>query len=61
MVNIEFYVYDIFRMIVHANPFVNIEYCISFGELRGYVRDEDGKKYILDGMLGMGEDKDLIL
>lgn len=61
MVNIEFDVYDIFRMIVHAKPFVNIEYFVSFGELRGYVRDEDGKKYILDGMLGMGEDKDLIL
>jgi hypothetical protein len=61
MVNITFNVYDIFRMITHAKPIVNIEYFVAFGELKGYVRDEDGKKYILDGMLGMGEDKTLLL
>lgn len=61
MVDITFHVYDIFRMVTHAKPFVNIEYFVSFGELEGYVRDENGKKYILDGMLGMGEDKDLLL
>lgn len=61
MVNITFHVYDIFRMVTHAKPFVNIEYFIAFGELEGYVRDESGKKYILDGMMGMGEDKDLLL
>ena len=61
MVNIKFHVYDIFRMVTHAKPMVNIEYFVAFGELEGYVRDESGKKYILDGMLGMGEDKDLLL
>jgi hypothetical protein len=61
MVNITFHVYDIFRMVTHAKPFVNIEYFVAFGELEGYVRDESGKKYILDGMMGMGEDKDLLL
>ena len=61
MVNIQFDVYDVFKMITHAKPFVNIEYFVVFGELRGYVRDEDGNKYILDGMMGMGEDKDLLL
>lgn len=61
MVNITFHVYDIFRMVTHAKPLVNIEYFVTFGELEGYVRDESGKKYILDGMLGLGEDKTLLL
>ncbi len=61
MVNITFHVYDIFRMITHLKPIVNIDYFVAFGELKGYVRDEDGKKYILDGMMGMGEDKTMLL
>ena len=61
MVNITFHVYDIFRMLTHMKPIVNIDYFVAFGELKGYVRDEDGKKYILDGMMGMGEDKTLLL
>jgi hypothetical protein len=60
MVNIKFKVYDINAMIMHALV-VNIDYYIAFGELEGYVRDEDGNKYILDGMMGMGEDKTLLL
>lgn len=61
MVNVTFHVYDIFRMIMHAKPIANIEYFVVFGELEGYVRDESGKKFILDGMLGMGEDKTLLI
>ncbi len=61
MVNITFQVYDIFRMQTHLKPIVNIDYFVAFGELKGYVRDEVGKKYILDGMMGMGEDKTLLL
>ncbi len=60
MVNLKFKVYGINPMIMHAGV-VNIDYYITFGELEGYLRDEDGKKYILDGMLGMGEDKTLLL
>ena len=60
MVNVKFKVHDINAMITHA-VVVNIDYYIAFGELEGYVRDEDGNKYILDGMLGMGEDKTLLL
>jgi len=60
MVNIKFKVYGINAMIMHALV-VNIDYYIAFGELEGYVRDEDGNKYILDGMMGMGEDKTLLL
>lgn len=60
MVNLKFKVYNLNAMIVHA-VVVNIDYYITFGELEGYLRDEDGKKYVLDGMLGMGEDKSLLL
>ncbi|MCR4726178.1 MAG: DUF2804 domain-containing protein [Clostridia bacterium] len=60
MVNLTFKVYGINPMIVHAG-IVNIDYYITFGELEGYVRDEDGVKYDLTGMLGMGEDKTLLL
>ena len=61
MVNITYQVNDIFRMIIHAKPLVNIEYFVTFGDLQGYIRDEDGNKYILDGMVGIGEDKTLLL
>ncbi len=61
MVNITFDVFDIVRSETFAKPFVNIEYYVAFGELSGYIRDEDGNKYILDGMMGMGEDKTLML
>lgn len=60
MVNLKFKVYGINPMIMHA-VVVNIDYYVAFGELEGYLRDEDGKKYILDGMMGMGEDKTLLL
>lgn len=61
MVDVQFRVYDVFRMQTHAKPFVNIDYFVAFGELCGYVLDEDGNKYVLDGMMGMGEDKTLLL
>jgi len=60
MVNLTFKVYGVNPMIMHA-VVVNIDYYITFGELEGYIRDEDGNKYVLDGMLGMGEDKSLLL
>ena len=60
MVNLKFKVYGLNPMVVHALV-VNIDYYITFGELEGYIRDEDGNKYDLTGMLGMGEDKSLLL
>ncbi len=60
MVNIKFKVRNMNPMILHALV-VNIDYYVSFGELEGYIRDEDGNKYVLDGMMGMGEDKTLLL
>ena len=61
MVNITFKVYGINPMIVHVDHIVRIDYYITFGELEGYLRDEKGNKIVLDGMLGMGEDKSLLL
>jgi len=60
MVNLKFKVYGINPMVMHA-LIVNIDYFVAWGELEGYIRDEDGNKYILDGMMGMGEDKTLLL
>ncbi len=60
MVNLTFKVRNMNPMITHAKVVV-IDYYVAFGELEGYLRDEDGKKYVLDGMLGMGEDKTLLL
>ena len=60
MVNLKFKVYGINPMIVHA-VVVNIDYFVAWGELEGYIRDEDGNKYDLTGMMGMGEDKTLLL
>lgn len=60
MVNLKFKVRNMNPMIMHALV-VNIDYYVAFGELEGYLRDEDGKRYVLDGMMGMGEDKTLLL
>lgn len=60
MVNLKFKVYNMNPMIMHALV-VNIDYYVAYGALEGYIRDEDGKKYVLDGMIGMGEDKTLLL
>ena len=59
MVRIRFTVQGISPMILHAGV-ISIDYYVAFGELGGYVRDEDGTMYILDGMMGMGEDKTML-
>ena len=60
MVDLKFKVYGINPMIMHAGV-VNIDYYVTWGELEGYLMDEDGTKYDLTGMMGMGEDKTLLL
>jgi hypothetical protein len=60
MVNVRFIVDAQHAMLLHTG-LINIDYFISFGHLEGYVRDEAGNIYTLDGMLGMGEDKTLLL
>lgn len=59
MVDITFKVDGINAMITHALV-VMIDYYITFGTLEGYIMDEDGNKYILDGSIGMGEDKSML-
>lgn len=60
MVNVRFLVDAQYAMLLHTGV-VNIDYFIAFGHLEGYVRDERGNAYTLDGMMGMGEDKTLLL
>lgn len=60
MVDLEYVIRDIFRMQTHLKPLVNIDYFIAFGEISGFVLGEDGQKYELDGMAGIGEDKTLL-
>ena len=59
MVEVRFLVDAQYAMVVHTG-LINIDYYISFGSLTGFVLDEDGTKYVLDGMIGMGEDKTLL-
>ena len=61
MVHIDFHVYGVSKLITKQLPIIDMEYFIVFGELEGYIRDEDGKKYVLDGMIGLGEDKKVII
>lgn len=60
MVDAQFLVDGQYAMLLHAG-LVNIDYFISFGTMKGYVLGEDGKKFLLDGMAGIGEDKTLLL
>lgn len=36
---------------------VDVYYALPFGRIYGYVKDTEGRKYTVDGMLGIGEDK----
>ncbi|MDD6012860.1 MAG: DUF2804 family protein, partial [Oscillospiraceae bacterium] len=58
MVDIIFDIKDRYHMYLPMHV-VRIDYHITFGELSGYVLDEDGKKYSVDGMPAIGEDKSL--
>lgn len=61
MVDIKFHVYGVTKLIAKKPPVLDMEYFIAFGELEGYILNEDGTKYVLDGMIGMGEDKSLTI
>ena len=45
-----------FKMMLHLLV-VDISYRLPYGTVKGYVTDTNGKKYIVDGMTGIGEDK----
>ena len=59
MVHVDFVVRNQIAMIIRAG-IVTADYHVSFGEMRGWVRKEDGTKIVLDGMMGMGEDKSML-
>ncbi len=45
-----------FKMMLHLLV-VDISYRLPYGYVKGFVTDTNGKKYIVDGMTGIGEDK----
>ena len=45
-----------FKMMLHLLV-VDISYRLPYGTVKGYVTDTNGKKYVVDGMTGIGEDK----
>jgi len=55
-VDVIFHIDDIFPMMVHLG-LVDISYILPFGTISGFVKDIKGKKYVVDGMTGIGEDK----
>ena len=59
MVDVTFDIGDEFLMKMKTG-ILNTDYHITFGEIKGYVCDPDGNKYILDGMAGIGEDKTVV-
>jgi len=58
MVDLYYDIGDSHLMEMHLG-IIDEDYTITFGELRGFICDEDGNKYCLDGMVGIGEDKSL--
>ncbi len=55
-VDIRFEIADVFKMPIHALV-VDVKYDLPFGKIYGFVTDTNGKKYVVDGMTGIGEDK----
>ncbi|MEG2540774.1 MAG: DUF2804 family protein [Clostridia bacterium] len=55
-VDIRFEIADTFSMPMHF-VVVSVDYDLPFGKIYGFVKDTNGKKYVVDGMLGIGEDK----
>lgn len=55
-VDIRFEIEDTFSMPIHALV-IRLDYDLPFGKIYGFVKDTNGKKYVVDGMTGIGEDK----
>lgn len=60
MVDVDIHIRNRYIRRVKASPVMNIKYHIVYGELSGYVMDEDGNKWSLDGMAAIGEDKSML-
>lgn len=55
-VDLRYEIDNVFYMPMHFLV-VDVYYALPFGRIYGYVTDINGKKYVVDGMLGIGEDK----
>lgn len=56
IVNVTFKIKRTFYMPIHL-LFVDCYYALPFGTVHGYVTDTEGRRYDVDGMIGVGEDK----
>lgn len=55
-VDIKYEIQEASCILVNAGIF-KVDYSLSFGKIYGYIKDHEGRKYILDNMDGVGEDK----
>ena len=53
IVDIKFEIKQVFYMPIPLLCY----YALPYGTISGYVTDTNGKKYVVDGMIGIGEDK----
>ncbi|MFI3229336.1 MAG: DUF2804 family protein [Bacillota bacterium] len=56
MVDIKFEISDVFYLPIHAIV-IDAYYALPYGKIYGYVKNEEGKVFNVDGMLGIGENK----
>ncbi|MGN1096375.1 MAG: DUF2804 domain-containing protein [Christensenellales bacterium] len=56
LVDITFKINKVYYSPIHALV-IDCYYALPYGYISGYVTDTNGKKYVVDGMLGIGEDK----
>ncbi len=56
IVDVKFEIKDVYYMPIHLG-LVDVYYALPYGIISGYVTDTEGKKYVVDGMTGIGEDK----
>lgn len=55
-VDIKFVIEDTFQIVANAG-IILMKYYLPFGKIYGKLVDISGKEYVVDGMMGIGEDK----
>lgn len=55
-VDIRYEIDQTFYMPMHF-VMIDVYYALPFGKIYGFVKDVNGRKYVVDGMTGIGEDK----
>ncbi len=56
LVDVTFKIKKVFYLPIHL-LFIDCYYALPFGTVHGYITDTEGKRYSVDGMIGIGEDK----